>query len=156
MVQNGLKWSKMVKNGQKMVKMVNKSEYFLIGIFWITRAPPPLLTESKKKTVFYAPLTHWIWPLLALNTQANCSKQAVNNLGFSLLLLQPPPTQGRVSDNSRNRKSEKSFFPQVQLSDSYPPISLSLVKTYWCPVGQLKRSRWSDWWNQEYENIGMA
>lgn len=43
----------MVKNGQKMV---NKSEYFLIGIFWINRDPLPLLTESKKKFFFMPPL----------------------------------------------------------------------------------------------------
>ena len=35
--------------------MVKKSEYFLIRIGWIGRAPPPLLTESKKKNSFFMP-----------------------------------------------------------------------------------------------------
>ena len=48
-----------------------------------------------------------------------------------------------------------AFFPQVQFSDSYPPISLSLVKTYWRPVEKNMIKYWI-WWNQEYKNIGMA
>ena len=42
-----------------------KSEYFLIRIFCFGRDPPPLLTESKKKPVFFfmPPLTvkQWRW-----------------------------------------------------------------------------------------------
>ena len=64
----------------------------------------PIRFYSSPSYTFFLMITfvtiHWMWLLLALNTQVNCSKQAVNNLGFSLLLLQPAPTQGRVSHNS--------------------------------------------------------
>ena len=44
----------MAKKNSVFGQKWSKSEYFLIRTFWIGRDPPPLLTESKKKTVFYA------------------------------------------------------------------------------------------------------
>ena len=46
----------MVKDLSFWSKMVNKSEYFLIRIFWICQdLPPPLLTESNKNKCFLTP-----------------------------------------------------------------------------------------------------
>ena len=57
-VKNSQKWSKVVENGQKWKKgskMVMKSKFFLIGIFWIGRDSPPPPFDQKKKNSFFTP-----------------------------------------------------------------------------------------------------
>ena len=57
--KNGQKWSKWSKMVKKMVKNGQKSEYFLIMIFWIGQAPPPPLTERKKAFLLVQPFIFW-------------------------------------------------------------------------------------------------
>ena len=77
-----------------------KSEYFLIRIFWIGRdPPPPLLTESQKKPVFF------------FDPSPNCPKPF--SKGFHPLPPPPPLLAAKARLNSTYRCKYKSVLSNV-------------------------------------------